>query len=151
MGTLTPDEVVVWSGAPLRGPVFEPRAVKLLAIPAIGIVVAVLAYFFSPDIFWIGMVIALWGLFEGAWLPFFRAFTLRRTVYTVTDQRLLISTGRQRSTSRAKVGEPTVTLGPGGVGDLFFFGIDGPVRFRNIDDAQRVRDLIAESWADEPA
>jgi hypothetical protein len=151
MGTLSPGEVVVWSGAPRRGPVFEPRAVKLLAIPGFGILVAVFAYFFLPDIFWIGMVIALWGLFEAAWLPFFRAHTLRRTVYTVTGRRLLISRGRQRSTPRANVGEPTVTARPDGVGDLFFFGVDGPVRFRNIEDAQRVRDLIAESWVDRPA
>lgn len=151
MGTLSPDEVVLWSGAPRRGPAFEPRAVKLLAIPGVGVVLVVLAFFFWPDIFWISMVVTLWGLFEAVWLPLFRAHTLRRTVYTVTDQRLLISTGRQPSTPRAKVGEPTVTAGPDGVGDLFFFGVDGPVRFRNIEDAQRVRDLIAASWVDHPA
>ncbi|MDT7728363.1 MAG: hypothetical protein QOI21_4939 [Actinomycetota bacterium] len=151
MGTLSPGDVVVWSGAPRRGPVFAPGTGKLLAIPGVGVVLVVLAYFFLPDVFWLCMLITLWGLVESVGLPLVRAFTLRRTVYTVTDQRLLISTGIQRSTSRANLVEPTVTAGPDGVGDLFFFGADGPVRFRNIEDAHRVRDLIAESWADDPA
>jgi hypothetical protein len=37
------------------------------------------------------------------------------------------------------------------MGDLFFFGADGPVRFRSIEDPERVRDLIAASWVDDPA
>jgi len=151
MGTLSPGEVMVWLGAPRRGPIFEPGSAKLLAIPGVGVVLVVLAFFFSPDMFWPCMVIALWGLFEALGLPLVRAFTLRRTVYTVTDRRLLVSTGRQRSTARADVGEPTVTAGADGMGDLFFFGVEGPVRFRNIEDAQRVRDLVAASWVDRSA
>jgi hypothetical protein len=49
MGTLSPGEVVVWTGAPRRGPVFERGAAKSLVVVGYAVVMVALAFFFAPD------------------------------------------------------------------------------------------------------
>jgi hypothetical protein len=143
--------VVVWSGAPRRGPVFGAGTAKSLAWSVAGVLGAGLAFFVALDVAWFAVALTLWGLHESGGTRLVQAFVLRRTVYTITDLRLVVATGRTRSTPRANLLEPTVTDGPDGVGDLVFFGAAGPIRFRNIEDARRVRDVIAASWADHAA
>ncbi|MFC0437829.1 hypothetical protein [Kutzneria buriramensis] len=165
---LAPSERVLWTGSPVRHPVFDSS--DRLVVPG--------AIFGVPfTVFWIstatnagapsffvafGYVFLAWTVFLLIGRPALRWLELRATVYTVTDQRVVIEAkvfgvARSRSRYLRQLSPPRVAARAGGLGDVRFDEpgfVDmvranrnrpmpqRPFELRAIDGAERVRDLI---------
>jgi hypothetical protein len=154
------DEEVLWSGAPRHHPIFGPDHTKPilsgLAWCGLGVLIAGLAFRFGEPAAAIGGVgSALFGLYESVGSRLVWSFILRQTAYAVTDRRVVIVTRfvfrRERSVVLSDLTPLSVTAGSGGLGTVFFFGAAGAIRFRDIEDADRVRNLIVATQAGKAA
>ncbi|HEX5336259.1 MAG TPA: hypothetical protein VFW55_10275 [Propionicimonas sp.] len=126
---LRPGERVLWAGRPGTG-----RLVRLTDLPALGfgalwttIVLTAMSSIGRSDapvlvrVFFVGfLLIGVSTAFGGIVM---RGLRLRRTVYAVTDQRVLTLTGETLQANDVRhITETRVTVRPDGSGDLFFTG-----------------------------
>lgn len=126
---LRPGERVLWAGRPASG-----RLVRLTDLPALGfgalwtaIVLTAMSSIGRSDapvlvrVFFVGfLLIGVSSAFGGIVM---RGVRLRRTVYAVTDQRLLTLTGDTLQANDVRhITETRVTVRPDRSGDLFFTG-----------------------------
>ena len=126
---LRPGERVLWAGRPGSG-----RLVRISDLPALGfgalwttiVVTAMLAATRSESPLLVKMfffVFLLIGISSALGGIVSRGIRLSRTVYAVTDQRLLTLTGATlRANDVRHITETRVTVRPNGSGDLFFTG-----------------------------
>ncbi|MBE8522773.1 PH domain-containing protein [Amycolatopsis sp. H6(2020)] len=166
---LLPGEQLLWSGRPQR---IAPRGLDWYRL-AFGVVwVSVVAasglvFARASQTYYIGAVFAFCGL-AAAWGPVLgRLWAMRRTVYAVTDRRVVVAdgvSGRTRAsaylgalpppvTRPRQDGVGTVTFGEAG-GLLSTFGAQpapkspqATIVLVAVPDAERVRDLIARGQA----
>ncbi|MDQ7804947.1 PH domain-containing protein [Amycolatopsis sp. A133] len=172
MKVLLPGEQLLWSGRPQR---IAPRGLDWYSL-AFGVVwVSVIAasgigFGREGRTFYIGAAFAVFGL-ATAWGPVIgRLWALRRAVYAVTDQRVVVAdgvSGRTRASAYLRALPPpvtqpredgvgTVTFGEAG-GLLSLFGgaqatagsksSQVPIVLVAVPEAERVRDLIARGQA----
>lgn len=165
---LAPSERVLWTGSPVRHPVFDSS--DRLVVPAAIFGVAFMVFWMgtvvdtgAPALFLVAGGLGLaWTVFLLLGRPTLRWLELRSTVYTVTNQRVLIEAtvlGRPRSRSRylRQLVPPTVVARARGIGDVRFEeqGLlemmrasrnralpPRPFELRAIENPARVRDLI---------
>jgi hypothetical protein len=126
---LRPGERVLWAGRPRSG-----RLVRVTDLPALGfgalwttiVLTAMLSVTRTESplmvkvFFFVFLVIGVSSAFGGIVT---RGIRLRRTVYAVTDQRLLTLTGETLQANDVRhITETRVTVRTDGSGDLFFTG-----------------------------
>lgn len=168
---LAPSERVLWTGSPVRHPVFDATDRFMIPVAILG--VAFMIFWLSgvigahaPGFFLVvGSIGLAWAVFLLLGRPVVRWLELRSTVYTVTDQRVLIESkvlGVPRSRGRylRQLSPPTVVSRGGGLGDVRFDEPSmlelirasrnrpfppRPFELRAIEDPRRVRDLIMEA------
>ena len=159
---------MLWTGSPVRHPVFDSSDRLVLPGAIFGVVFMVFwittAAANGAPLFFLafGGVGLAWTLYLLLGRPALRWLELRSTVYTVTNRRVLIDSkvlGRPRSRSQylRQLSPPTVVDRARGIGDVRFEdpGLVATMRgFRNrpvpprpfelraIEDPRRVRDLI---------
>jgi hypothetical protein len=165
---LSPSERVLWTGSPVRHPVFDSSDRLVVPGALVGVVFLVFwvstataagAPFFFVGFGYLGLA---WVVFLLIGRPVLRWLELRTTVYTVTDQRVLIEAkvlgvARNRSRYLRQLSPPMVVARAGGVGDVRFDNetfLDmvranrnrpmppRPFELRAIEGPERVRDLI---------
>lgn len=159
---LLPGERLLWSGRPQR---IAPRGLDWYCL-AFGVVWVIVAFgIASGRTVYVGAAVALFG-FALAWGPVIgRLWVLRRTVYAVTDGRVLVAdgvTGHARASAYVRALPPPVTRpGQDGVGTLTFGEAGGflgtflaqatakssqpTIVLVAVPEAERVRDLIARA------
>lgn len=166
---LQPGEQLLWSGRPQR---IAPRGLDWYHLAA-GVVwvslvgASALVFGRASQTYYIGAVFAFGGL-AIAWGPVFaRLWAMRRTVYAVTDRRVVVAdgvSGRTRASAYLGALPPPATRPRlDGVGTVTFGEADGllsvfaaqlkqkspqaTIALVAVPDAERVRDLIARGQA----
>jgi hypothetical protein len=161
---LLPGERLVWSGRPQR---VAPTGIEWF-LPAAGTVAAGLFALVEPipdrEFPFVNVIVAVLT-FAGAWgVVLTRMWAARRSVYAVTDQRVLVAdrvSGRILTAADLGAYPPSVTwLGRGGLATLTFtdpdlvldiLGYSLPVRFQGrrspikfvaVAEPERIRELI---------
>lgn len=169
---LSADEKLLWTGRPPQGVMLQSG--DLFAIP-FSILWAGFAFFWETSVIashapfffclW-GIPFVLIGLYITVGRFFFDARNRARTVYAVTDERVLIISGKEGSgvlsldlrtlsnvsLQRATTGVGTITFGPehpvysrAGAGMRGWPGTPLAPKFERIPDAKSVYDLIREA------
>jgi len=172
---LLPSERIIWAASPARFPVFD--ATDLVMVP-FSLVWCGFMVFWEVQVFamngptffklW-GLLFLVAGLYLVAGRLVVRWLTLRGTVYTVTNRRIIVATttlGFSRENSRYldRLDPPVLKESANGVGTIRFGSTDllarltaarawnlgrtRPIELREIASASYVRDLIASARAE---
>lgn len=169
---LLPAERLLWTGSPVRFPVFD--ATDLVAVP-FSIMWCGFAVFWEVTVIrtngpsflvlW-GLMFVLVGLYFVAGRLIVRWLTLRGTEYAVTDQRVVVHSSvlgidRERSEYLTNLEPPTLRESANGAGTIRFGSSSGyppmfharwpaqksGIQLREIENARFVRDTIAKARA----
>ena len=165
---LTPNERLLWSGAPRQGLMFRPYDAVLIPF---SIVWASFAVFWEwtaighPN----AIILALWGIpfvLIGAYMVVGRFFTdvwvRKRTAYGVTNQRVIIISASPRRTVRTiplraipemslserADGSGTITFGPSGAGGTR--RTPAPPQLEGIQQVRSVYQILLASQPQNP-